>query len=96
VLSTELTDGLKAEGLARDLVHLIQNARKTEQLDYQARIRLRVHAVGPIAEAITVHDDYIRRETLAVALELDATVSGSRHTGEIEGTPVQFALEVVG
>ncbi len=95
VLSTELTDALKAEGLARDVVHLIQTARKTENLDYQARIRLRINAAGTLAEAIKANADYICHETLATELKLDAGLSGDPHTGEIEGMACQFSIQVV-
>ena len=95
VLSTELTDALKAEGLARDFVHLIQTARKDEELDYQARIRLRINATGALAEAIKANADYICRETLATELKLDASLADAQHTGEIEGNVVGFAIEVV-
>ena len=95
VLSTEIDDTLRAEGYARDLVHLIQTARKTEQLDYQDRIRLRINTSGAVADAIEEHHAYIRHETLAADLLIDTGVTASPHTGEIEGTEVQFSLEVV-
>jgi len=95
VLSTELSDELKAEGLARELVHLIQNARKEEQLDYQARIKLRVNASGAVADAIESFNDYICHETLAKELAVDTAITDAKHVGEIEGVPVQFVLEVV-
>lgn len=96
VLSTELTEELKAEGLARDVVHLIQTARKAENLDYQARIRLRINATGPLAEAIKAHDEYIRHETLAVDLRLDPSLVTAKHTGEIEGMAVELEIETAG
>jgi isoleucyl-tRNA synthetase len=95
VLSTELTAGLKSEGLARDLVHLIQTARKDERLDYQDRIRLRISATGSLAAAIEAHRNYICHETLAIDLALDSAVADAKHTGEIEGMPVRIAMEVV-
>jgi isoleucyl-tRNA synthetase len=95
VLSTELTDELKREGLARDLVHFIQTARKTEQLDYQARIRLSLNVSGALAEAVEAHKDYISGETLTADLSVDASLADAKHSGEIEGMPVQMALEVV-
>jgi isoleucyl-tRNA synthetase len=95
VLSTEITPELKSEGMARDFVHLVQTARKEAQLDYQARIALRVNAAGPVAEAIAANAEYIKGETLATELTLDPSVSGAKYSGEVEGTPVQFYLKVV-
>jgi len=93
VLSTELSDELKAEGLARDLVHLIQTARKAQDLEYQARIRLRINAAGPLAEAVEAFREYICHETLAVDLKLDPSLVNARHTGEVEGMPVGLVIE---
>ncbi len=94
VLSTEISEELKAEGLARDVVNLIQNARKSEQLDYEARIRLRINTGGPVAEAIKAFQDYICHETLAVELHIDPTLTEAGHTGEIEGHGCSLNIEV--
>ncbi|MEP0842936.1 MAG: isoleucine--tRNA ligase [Phycisphaerae bacterium] len=96
VLSTALTPELKAEGLAREFIHLVQSARKEERLDYQARIRLRVSADGPVAEALAAHRAYISSETLAGDLILDSAPSVAGHNGEIDGHPVSFTIEVAG
>lgn len=95
VLSTEISDELKSEGLARDVVHLIQNARKAEKLDYQDRIKLRIKADGAVAHAIRTHESYIRGETLATELVLDPSIAETGHGGDVEGEPVRIALEVV-
>jgi isoleucyl-tRNA synthetase len=69
VLSTELTDALVSEGLARELVHVIQVQRREMALEYTARIR-----VGLLTEsaelraAAEAFADYIKGETLAVEL----------------------------
>jgi len=95
VLSTEITEELKREGVARDVVNLIQNARKSEQLDYQARIRLRINTSDPVADAIHKNKEYICSETLTTELALDTTLVGGKHAGEIEDTAIQFDLDVV-
>jgi len=95
VLSTEITEALKAEGIARDVVHLIQNARKAEQLDYQDRIRVRMATASPVAEAIAAHAAYIKRETLAVDLSPAEGNDDLPHEGRIDQTPIRFGIEVV-
>jgi isoleucyl-tRNA synthetase len=95
VLSTEVTDDLKAEGIARDVVHLIQTARKDDQLDYQDRIKVRMDTEGAVAAAVLAHADYIKGEVLAVELAIDKSVLDPPHGGEIDGTAVRFAIEVV-
>ncbi|HSA28158.1 MAG TPA: isoleucine--tRNA ligase [Phycisphaerae bacterium] len=95
VLSAEITPELKAEGLARDVVHLIQSARKDLQLDYQARIRIRMNATGELAAAVRQFGAYIRSETLAEELTLDEQLTAGKHAGEIEDAQVQFSIQVV-
>ncbi|HSW47190.1 MAG TPA: isoleucine--tRNA ligase, partial [Phycisphaerae bacterium] len=95
VLSTEISDELKAEGIARDVVHLIQTARKDDRLDYQDRIKVRVDADGAVAAAILAYADYIKGETLAVELTVDKSILDPPHAGEIDEIPVRFAIEVV-
>ncbi len=95
VLSTEVSDELKAEGVAREIVHLIQAARKDEQLDYQDRIRVVMDTTGPVASAALAFADYIKGETLAVDLTIDKSVLDPPHSGEIDEIPVRFAIEVV-
>ena len=72
ILSTELTDALLAEGLARELVHAVQGRRKDLACEYTDRIAVGVvtdsAAVTSAAQSFT---DYIRGETLAVELLFD-------------------------
>jgi isoleucyl-tRNA synthetase len=69
VLSTELSADLIREGIAREVVRAVQDRRKELGLRYTDRI-----AVGVVSEsaelrsALAEHSDYIRAETLAVAL----------------------------
>ncbi len=75
-LDTNPTAALEREGLARDLVRLIQQARKDAKFDISDRIRLRVSGDAALAEAVREHGPYIREQTLAVELELGAPVAG--------------------
>ena len=67
-LDTAVTPELIAEGTARDVIRVIQQARKDADLDVSDRISLTVGADGPVAEAIRAHADFIARETLATEL----------------------------
>jgi isoleucyl-tRNA synthetase len=69
-----LNDDLRKRGLAREVVRLVQDLRKTSGLDVSDRIHL--HVVG--LDAIAEHFDFIAREVLAVEI-----VAGP---GEGEGT----------
>jgi isoleucyl-tRNA synthetase len=68
VLDTELTPELEAEGVARDLVRAIQQARRDAELDVSDRIVLDVSATPEVADAVRTHAGLIRRETLATEL----------------------------
>jgi isoleucyl-tRNA synthetase len=67
---------LEREGFARDLVRVIQQARKDAKLHISDRIRLRVSGDDALAEAVREHAPYIREQTLAVELELGPPVTG--------------------
>ncbi|MEX2091316.1 MAG: class I tRNA ligase family protein [Pirellulales bacterium] len=69
VLSTELTTELIAEGLARDIVRLIQDQRKDTSCEYTDRIRVGlVTQAESLANAIEKHYDFIAQETLATEI----------------------------
>jgi isoleucyl-tRNA synthetase len=69
-LDLELTDALKREGLARDLVRHLQVARKDAGLSVSQRIELGLATESrEIQEAICEHREYIMDELLATVLE---------------------------
>ena len=71
VLSTELTPALVREGLARDVVRLIQERRKELDCKYTDRLQLGlVTEDEELRAAIQEHAEFIRHETLAVQLTL--------------------------
>ncbi|WP_295104395.1 isoleucine--tRNA ligase [uncultured Microbacterium sp.] len=73
LLDTTTTPELEAEGLARDAIRVVQEARKNADLDVSDRIVLALN-VGPAdAEALQAHADLIAGETLAVAFAVQAT-----------------------
>jgi isoleucyl-tRNA synthetase len=70
VLSTELTPMLLREGVARDLVRLIQDRRKELDLHYSARIVVAIETSwDELITAVNENQEYIQRETLAVRIE---------------------------
>jgi isoleucyl-tRNA synthetase len=67
-LDTEITEPLKLEGLAREVVRVIQDRRKKLGLNVEDRIDTRYEADGLLARALERHADYIKSETLSVTL----------------------------
>jgi isoleucyl-tRNA synthetase len=85
-LDTEISEELKLEGLARDLVRKIQELRKQSGFAVQDRIRLFYQGDGILAEALERWRDYIATETLAVAVARGGAPDGaSTETLKIEG-----------
>jgi isoleucyl-tRNA synthetase len=69
VLATELTPELIAEGLARDVVRLIQDERKGIGCEYTDRIKIGLVANSPsLVGAIQSHREFIAQETLATEI----------------------------
>jgi isoleucyl-tRNA synthetase len=96
-LDLAIDEDLRAEGRAREIVHAIQNARKTAGLQVEDRIELALDGDASLLEAATAHRDYIVRETLAVELALGgdavgaATFDYSEHT-EVDRLPLSISL----
>ena len=63
-LDTTLTEALEREGLARELVRTVQEARKQAGLDVSDRITLRIEGTPEVAAALDAHRDYVMEETL--------------------------------
>jgi len=92
-LELELTNALRLEGLARELVRLIQDARRVAGLDVSDRIELGVEASGDLARALAEHRDTVAGETLATDLsETVFTDPLYRQEAEVEGSAVTITL----
>jgi isoleucyl-tRNA synthetase len=64
-LDTTLDDALLQEGLAREVVRSVQDARKQAGLEVSDRIRLGITGSAGIERALANHRDYVMAETLA-------------------------------
>ena len=71
-LDPALDDGLRREGMARELVNRIQRLRRDSGFDFTDRIRLVVDGTEAVCAAAREHEAEIARETLAVAVEVGA------------------------
>ena len=78
VLDTAVTPELEAEGVARDLVRVVQQARKDAQLDVSDRITLTLELPDAVRSAVQPHLEFVQAETLT-----SSVVFGS---GTSEGT----------
>ena len=84
-LELELDDELVREGLAREIVHAVQNARKTAGLEVADRIELTLGGDDELLDAARAYEPYLAGETLAVAVSLRRRVG--RRAGDRQGPP---------
>ena len=69
MLDTEVTPELAAEGLARDVVRVVQQARRDAGLDVSDRIALILDAPEPVVDAVREHETFVAGEVLATSVE---------------------------
>jgi len=74
VLDTTVTPELEREGLARDLIRQIQQARRDAGLDVSDRISLSVRGESTVVEAFETHRDLVMSETLATSATAEVGV----------------------
>ena len=92
-LNTTLTPELVREGLARDVIRLVQNARKNAGLEVSDTVALTLEADGTIAEAVREHRDAIAAEVLAATLTLGpAEPDAFTEEHEVEGGRLRLGL----
>src|SRR3954454_23118127 len=68
VLDTTVTPELAREGLARDVVRLVQQARRDAGLDVSDRITLTLGAPEPVVDAVQEHETFVAGEVLATSV----------------------------
>ena len=89
-LDPVLTEELKGEGLARELVSRIQRLRKDAGYQYTDRIVVWIEGAPDLLAAVHTHGAFIRAETLARELQLEPPehTPDRRETLELEGYQV--------
>lgn len=95
-LVTELTPELIAEGLAREFVRRVQDARKAAELDIADRIRLSYTASPILQNAVEDFREYIMAETLTVDLINADTPEGAFTVEDaFDGEKVKIGIQKV-
>ncbi len=91
-IDLQLTPQLRQEGVAREIIRQVQNARKQAGLNVEDRIILGLSSDDQnIDQAIRSFEAAIKQETLTTKLELQE-VSGFTATVEIEGSSVRISI----
>ncbi|WP_298992324.1 isoleucine--tRNA ligase [uncultured Pseudokineococcus sp.] len=95
VLATEVTPELAAEGVARDVVRLVQQARRDAGLAVGTRIRLTVVGDEPVWEAVMAHQGLVMGEVLADSVGA-VTFAAARDLGGAAGDLADAAADPAG
>jgi len=95
-LDLELSDDLRREGLARELVRAIQDARKAAGFEVSDRIALGVQGDDAVAAALDAYSDYVAGETLATQVMRSRLPDpGYERSIPLEGAEVLITLRRV-
>jgi isoleucyl-tRNA synthetase len=70
ILDVDVTADLEAEGLARDVVRLVQQARREAGLDVTDRVRVEVAGPADVVAAVESHRAWVAGQVLAVEVSV--------------------------
>jgi isoleucyl-tRNA synthetase len=92
------TPELQREGIARELIHPIQNLRKESGFEVTDRIRTVIYADGAAFEAIEAalaeHSDYVAAQTLSLSLELKPLAEAPETAAQVEWEDTNIKIQV--
>ncbi|MBC7570155.1 MAG: class I tRNA ligase family protein, partial [Spirosoma sp.] len=95
-LDVTVTDELRKEGIARDLVNRIQNLRKDRGFAVTDKISIQLERNNDtLAEAVESNRSYIQQEVQAVSLDLVTGMNGSATEIEMDEFILRLIVEVV-
>ncbi len=94
-LDVTISEELKAEGIARELVNRVQNLRKDSGLEVTDKIRLKVETNEVIQQAIQSNSTYICNEVLANDVVFESLGDDALVTDLVESEDAKIALEKV-
>ncbi len=90
-LNLELDDDLRREGLAREVVHAVQAARKAAGLRVEDRIALTLGGDEELLAAVRQHEPYVAGETLATSLVYDG--DSAEPAASIDGLTLSVSVK---
>jgi isoleucyl-tRNA synthetase len=92
ILNRVVTAELAAEGLARDVVRAIQQARKDADLNVSDRIATEISAEADVLDAIRAHEELVKSETLTLELTLSVGAGSDQSVPVGESQQVLIAV----
>ncbi len=94
-LSTVLTEELRDEGFARELVNKVQNMRKAAGFEVMDRIETNIRTTPRLNRAIEAFEGYIKKETLSSELSLSKDKGERIEEWDINGEKAVISIEKV-
>ena len=96
-LDTNVTQELDFEGMARDIVRLIQHIRKEADLDVSNRINLNIQTTDKFIEkALNENLDYIKEQTLSSSFDLNKDINHVyKFNHELDSKNIVISFSVV-
>ncbi len=92
-LDITITDELRREGVARELVNRIQNIRKESGFEVTDKISVEIEATELTAPAVESFADYIAQQTLAIAVKAVTAPTGEFVVdSDIDEAPLKIAV----
>lgn len=92
-LDITVTDELRAEGVARELINRIQNIRKESGFEVTDKIRVEIENKPCVAEGIARYADYIASQTLAVEVRSSDDPQGEAVVAsDVDEEPIRIAV----
>jgi isoleucyl-tRNA synthetase len=93
-IDTTVDDELRAEGIARDLIRLLNDQRKATGLDIADRVAVDVFASGRVEAAVHAHRDWIAREVLAVEFTVHPLAGAPIDAARVEVDGDEIAIRL--
>jgi isoleucyl-tRNA synthetase len=92
-LDITITDELRREGIARELVNRIQNIRKDSGFEVTDKISVEIEATDLTSPAVESFANYIAQQTLAVEVKAVAAPAGQFVVdSDIDEAPLKIAV----
>ena len=91
-LDLTVTEELKREGLAREIVHAVQNTRKDAGLAVEDRIELQLGGDAALMAAATEHEQYLTAETLATSVAIGTAQEDDGALATVDGMELRIKV----
>lgn len=94
MLDIEITSKLELEGIARDFVRIIQQARKTADFNISDMISINIETSGKVRAAIEEFEEYVKDQTLSgkLSYSLERKDTDLEETHNIAGKEIKISL----